>query len=149
MAKLPAHRVRRRPPLFAPVPLRSRRDGWTVARQCQFLALLYATGSVAAAARGVGMAREAPHRLRVRAGAEDFARAWDHVLSPPGSGHTPRAKFDYRKVTVAALIAQVEAGLVQPVIYRGAMTAIRRKPHNSALFRLLRRLDAREARGNG
>lgn len=33
----------------------------------------------------------------------------------------------------------METGLVQPVIYRGRMAGIRRKPDDSALLRLLRR----------
>ncbi|MGX7952059.1 hypothetical protein ACWPM1_05770 [Tsuneonella sp. HG249] len=53
MAKRPAHLVRRRPGFFHPVRTRARRDGWSVARQCGFLAELYFTGSVTAAARPV------------------------------------------------------------------------------------------------
>ena len=51
MPKTPAHRVRRKPPWFRPVPLRERRAGWSEVRQCTFLAELYLTGSVTAAAR--------------------------------------------------------------------------------------------------
>lgn len=133
------HLRRRRPPFFRPVPLRARADGWSEARQCAFLAQLYVTGSVAAAARAVGMTREGAYRLRRRAGAESFAAAWDHVLAPPGSGRFRPWTPDYRKVTLITLDRWVEAGFVQPVIYRGRMCAIRRKPDNSALFRLLRR----------
>lgn len=56
-------------------------------------------------------------------------------------------KADYRKVTTETLVERVEARLSQPAIHRGCMTAIRRKPDNCALFRLLRRLDAVAARG--
>jgi hypothetical protein len=134
-----AHRCRKRPPFFRPVPLRARADGWDEARQCGFLAALYVIGSVAAAARAVGMSRASAYRLRERAGAESFARAWDRVLTPPGSGHVPAPKEDFRKVTLRELNRRLKTELVQPVIYRGRMTAIRRKPDNSALFRLLRR----------
>lgn len=134
-----AHRRRRRPGFFRPVPLRARADGWSEARQCGFLAALYVTGSVAAAARSVGMSRESAFRLRARQGAKSFARAWDRVLAPPGSGHVPRAAEDFRKVTLFELNRRLATDLVQPVIYRGRMTAIRRKPDDSALFRLLRR----------
>lgn len=136
------HKVRRRPPFFQPVPLRARRDGWSEARQCGFLAALYLTGSVGAAAQAVGMARASAYRLRERTGAEDFAHAWDRVLTPPGTGRARRPKLDARKVTNAALVQRLASGLVQPVIYRGRMTAIRRKPDKTALFRLLRRFDA-------
>lgn len=145
MAKRPAHKVRRRPGFFHPATTRARRDGWSVERQCAFLAQLYITGSVTAAAQAVGMSRESAHRLRVREGAESFAAAWDRVLTPPGAGSTGAGKPDYRKVTNAALIARLETGLVRPVVYRGRMIAIGRKADNSTLFRLLRRLDAERA----
>ena len=147
MPKRPAHRVRRRPPFFHPVPLRARRDGWSEMRQCAFLAELYLTGSVASAARAVGMARNSAYRLRSRPDAASFAHAWDSVLAPLGSGRLPAPKVDWRKVTHAALVERLETGLIQPLLHRGRMTAIRRKPDNSALFRLLRRLDAVAARG--
>ena len=138
----PAHRRRRRPALFHPVPLRARADGWSEARQCGFLAELYLTGSVTAAARAIGMTRASAYRLRARAGAESFAHAWDRVLTPPGSGRCSGPKEDFRKVTNLTLNQRLETGLVQPLLYRGRMTAIRRKPDDSALFRLLRRMDA-------
>lgn len=134
--------IRRRPPFFHPVPLRARSDGWSEVRQCAFLAALYAIGSVGQAALHVGMARAGAYRLRQRADAADFACAWDHVLTPPGSDRPVRPKPAWRKVTNDTLIRRIETGLVQPVIHRGRMVAIRRKPDTSALFRLLRRGDA-------
>ena len=139
MSKPCSHRLRRRPGWFTPVPLRPRGDGWSEVRQCAFLAQLYFTGSVTAAARSVGMSRASAYRLRDRPGAESFARAWDRVLSLPGSGHPGGSREDFRKVTNATLLARLESGLVQPVVYRGRMAAIRRKPDDSALLRLLRR----------
>lgn len=135
----PAHRLRRRPPFFRPVPLRARADGWSEERQCGFLAALYATGSVAGAARSVGMTARTAYRLRARTGAESFAQAWRHVLTPPGSGRVEAAREDFRKVALETLVERVETGFVQPVVYRGRMVGMRRKPDNSALFRLLRR----------
>lgn len=96
---------------------------------------------VAAAARGVGMTRASAYRRRDREGAESFAAAWDRVLTPPGSGHLPAPKQDFRKVTLQELIRRLETDLVQPVIYRRWMCTIRRKPDNSALFRLLQPTD--------
>jgi hypothetical protein len=139
-SRKPAHRRRRRPGWFRPVPLRARADGWSEERQCEFLSALYVTGSVAAAARDVGMSKRGAFRLRERVGAESFADAWDRVLTPPGQGHVTRPKPDFRKVTLATLLSWLETGFVQPVIYRGRMCAIRRKPDDSTLFRLLRRL---------
>ena len=144
MPRLPAHRRRRRPPFFSPVPLRARRDGWTEARQCQFLAHLYITGRVIAAARAVGMSRESAHRLRRRPGAECFAHAWDVVMTPPGAGPVARVRPDFRKVTDQELFRRVLVGLVAPVIHRGAVTGLRRKADNSALLRLVRRLEKAE-----
>ena len=142
MSKAPAHRLRRKPPFFHPVLLSSRKDGRSVVRQCEFLAQLYLTGSVAAAARNVGMSRASAYRLRERAGAEGFAHAWDTVLVPPGSGRLAGSDIDWRKVTHQALVSRVEWGLVKPVLHQGRMTAIRRKADNSSLLRLLRRTAA-------
>lgn len=142
MRKTPAHKRRRKPPFFHPVPLRARADGWSAQRQCAFLAQLYFTGSASAATRAVGMSRASAYRLRQRAGAQGFAHAWDMVLTPPGSGRQTTPKPDWRKVTTEALIARLESGLVRPVLYQGTMVGIVRKADNCALFRLLRRGDA-------
>jgi hypothetical protein len=146
MAKRPPHKTRRRPGFFFPVATRARCDCWSFERQCRFLAHLYFTGSVAAAARAVGMSRESAHRLRTRADGESFASAWDRVLAAPGSGRCTPAKPDYRKVTTATLRRRVVTGRLRPVIYRGRITAIAVKPDNTTLLRLLRRLDASAAR---
>lgn len=137
--KRPAHRARHRPQFFHPVALRARSDGWSEERQCGFLAQLYLSESVTAAARAVGMTRMSAYRLRARAGAESFAHAWDRVLAPLGSGRVSRPQPDWRKVTNETLVRRLEDGLVKPIIYRGRMTAIQRKADNSVLFRLLRR----------
>lgn len=133
------HQCRKRPPFFRPVPLRARTDGWSERRQCGFLTALYVTGSVAGAARAVGMTRASAYWLRNRAGAESFAHAWDHVLSPPGSGRFRAWRPDCRTLTLATLYQWVETGFVQPVIYRGRLCGIRRKPDDLALLRLMRR----------
>lgn len=110
-------------------------------RQAEFLGHLYLTGSVGAAARAVGMSRMSAYRLRRRVNADSFAHAWDMVLTPPGAGRIALA-VDWRKVTIDELFRRVETGLVAPLIYRGRVTGIRQKADNSALLRLLRRLDA-------
>lgn len=148
MAHRPAHQTRRKPPFFRPARLRSRRDGWSEERQCLFLAELYITGSVKEAARRVGMSRMSAYRLRARDDAESFAWAWDGVLTKPGTGRLPpRENRDWRKVKLKELIERFECGFVQPVIYQGRITAIRRKPDISAGLRLLRRADASDAKG--
>ena len=134
MRKLPTHCRRRKPGWFRPVPLRARGDGWSASRQTIFLAQLYLTGSVVAAARHAGMSRASAYRLRARPGAESFAHAWDRVLSRPGSGHFGGVSEDFRKVTDAALLARLEIGLIQPLIYRGRLVAIRRKTRQFRAF---------------
>ena len=141
ITKRPAHLHRRKPTFFHPVPLRGRQDGWTIRRQCAFLAQLYVTGSVAAAVRAVGISRMAAYRLRRCDGADGFARSWDRVLAPPGAGRMIDAKADWQKVTTDMVRWQAETGLVRPVIYRGVMTGIAHKADISAQLRLLRRLD--------
>lgn len=146
MPSAPAHKRRRKPPFFHPVLLRARSDGWSVDRQCEFLAQLYLTGSVGAAAGAVGMSRNSAYRLRARPEAADFAFAWDSVLAVPSTGRLSRPKPEWRKVTNAELYRRMRTGLVQPVIYRGKVGHIRRKADDCALLRLLRRLDAIEKR---
>lgn len=146
MPQTPARKHRRRPPFFHPVPVRDRKDGWSVERQCAFLGHLYLTGCVTSAARAVGMGRESAHRLRRREGAEGFSHAWDVVLTPPGEGRISRARTDWRKVTDDELFRRLHAGLVAPLIHRGRVTGIRKKPDNSALLRLVRRIDGAASR---
>jgi hypothetical protein len=58
---------------FVPVPLRYRSDGWTPARQVEFLEALADTGIIRQAAAMVGMTEQSVARLRRR----DDARAFD------------------------------------------------------------------------
>ena len=139
MSKPYACQRRRRPAWFHTVPVKPRADGWTVKRQCAFLAHLYFTGSVTSAARAVGMSRETAYRLRARPNAESFARAWDRVLAPPGTGPVAGPKPDFRKVTDFELSRRYEEGLARPVIYRGQFFGIDRKADDSSLLRLLGR----------
>lgn len=160
--------ARSRPQSFTPVKLRRRKDGWSFAIQCAFLAQLYITGSVAAAAKAVGRSRASAYKLRARAGAASFAQNWDAILAGPVSvgpvlvgpvlvgpisveRSQPATRLkkrrqvaDWRKLTHEELIWRVEQGLLRPVVYRGKMRGIAQKPDNSALLRLLSRLD----RGN-
>ena len=66
---------------FTPVPrLRARRNGWTEAKQREFIAALARCGSVSAAARSVGMTKRSAYRLVDAAGAASFAGAWDEAV---------------------------------------------------------------------
>jgi DNA-binding phage protein len=123
----------RRVPAFLPVPLRTRADGWTPARQAAFLGALAETRSVSAAARKVRMARETAYRLRKLPGAESFAAAWDAVLGRVTPGR--------RKVTPEERARRAIEGLLKPVMYRGKHVATARKADNSALLGHLAQLD--------
>jgi hypothetical protein len=59
---------------------KTRRDGWTIERQLEFLAALARTRSIIQATRAAGMSRESAYRLRHRA--ELFAALWDRALAP-------------------------------------------------------------------
>jgi hypothetical protein len=65
---------------FAPVELKVRHDGWTPARQIRFIEELAATRSIARACSAVGMSRVSAYKLRDRADAVQFRRAWDAAL---------------------------------------------------------------------
>jgi hypothetical protein len=71
---------RRQLPAFDPVTLRTRRDGWTEARQREFIRILHVKRSISAACRAVGMSRKSAYALRERPGAESFAAAWDSAF---------------------------------------------------------------------
>lgn len=118
-------------PDFDPVPIRARRDGWTVERQCAFMAALHATRSVSKAARAVGMSRETAYRLRERPGAESFAAAWDAAFALPS--HVP--------TSADLLWHRAFYGTVRPIIRGGKEIGVVVKPDIQALLTLLNRFD--------
>jgi hypothetical protein len=126
------------------VKLRGRKDGWNAEVQCAFLAQLYITGSVAAAAKAVGRSRASAYKLRERRDAESFARSWDKVLSGPmDDGSRPsrrRPVVDWRKLTQEDLNWRIEQGFWKPILYRDRMCGIAKEPDNTALLRLVSRL---------
>jgi hypothetical protein len=125
----PARRTLRVPP-FYPVPTRTRRDGWTMQRQADFLGMLAETGSVMGACEAVGMSRKSAYALRAREDAESFAAAWDAALGAP-----------VRKVTVTDRYFLAHHGLIRLVLYRGRYRGAWHKPDDSALLGLCGRLD--------
>lgn len=131
----------RRVPPFLPVPLRARGDGWTPQRQANFIGHLAETGSVAEAARRVGMSRVAAYRLRRCAEAESFAHAWDAVMAAwRGEEILPR------KVTLAELSGHAFDGPFVVLMRRARFVRAARKPNSSKLLRYLRWLDGAVAR---
>lgn len=65
---------------WVPVARRPRADGWSDAKQRAFIEALADTGSVADAAREVGMSPSSCYRLRRTPGAGNFAAAWDAAI---------------------------------------------------------------------
>ena len=123
---------RRRVPAFTPVPLRYRADGWTPLKQADFLGALAETGSIAAAARRVGMTRESAYRLRDKRGAESFAAAWDDVAAQCRSP-APRTCTEER------LWHRAFYGSLKPIMRGGRHVGTRHSPDNDALLSLYRR----------
>ena len=121
----PARRAYRRlrVPAFYPVPVRTRRDGWTIERQADFLGLLAETGSVIGACEAVGMSRKSVYRLRALPGAGSFAAAWDAAL---GAG--------LRKVTPPARVFFECDRPVHLVLFRGRYRGSWRNAANGDLL---------------
>jgi len=132
----------KRVPPFLPVPLRARADGWTPERQARFIGLLAETGSVAVAARRVGMSRMAAYRLRRRDGAASLAHAWDAIV-----GFWQDEPVRPRKVTPCELFERAHEGEFHILMRRRKFVRAVRKPSTSALLRHLRRMDAAAAKG--
>ncbi|MEJ7927734.1 LysR family transcriptional regulator [Sphingobium sp. AN641] len=64
-----------------PPPATADRAHWTPAKQRRFLVALLETGTVAAAARSVGMSPTSAHRLRRRLRGTMFDQSWDWALA--------------------------------------------------------------------
>lgn len=120
-------------------------------RQAEFIGVLAETGSVAAAAEFVGMARETAYRLRRKPGAEEFANAWDIALviagerrpGEPGVRRPVRygALDDSPKVTPPDLWRRIVDGRWRPVLRRGKYVGSVHKPDNSALLSSIAQTD--------
>lgn len=154
--KQPTRTPRLRLPTFTPVPVKRRADGWTPLRQCEFIGVLAETGSVAEAARFVGMARETAYRLRGKPGAEEFARAWDIALQiagrrrPGEPGVLPPVRygdtFESAKVTPPDLWRRIVDGRWRPVLRRGKYAGSVKKDDKSALLTYVAQIDRSSAR---
>jgi hypothetical protein len=125
-------------PHFTPVPLtRSRKDGWTPARQRIFLAALATTGIVSRAAKAAGMGVTSVYNLRKRKGAESFAAAWDQVESAARD----RA-LDY-------VIGHVLNGETRPRFYRGRFVGTIHRTEQKVMLAAVRALYAEPPRRRG
>ncbi len=95
------------PPQFDIAPTRKQHAGWTAERQRRFIEHLSLTGNVGEACAVVGVASSSAYRLRNKAGAESFARAWDAALRlcptrSPRSGSTARSTAESSATTRTA-----------------------------------------------
>ncbi|MXO61054.1 hypothetical protein GRI89_16040 [Altererythrobacter salegens] len=128
-----------RVPPFLPVPLRTRRDGWTDERQANFIGYLAETGCVAEAARRVGMSARAAWRLRNSAGETSLAHAWDVVMALHAGLRHGDDGFPRRNVALPELMEWAIEGPILVLMLRRKFRSARRVPSDPALFRLLRR----------
>ena len=92
---------------FTPVPLRTRRDGWTVEKQIAFIEALAENGIVEEACRRVGMSRTSADKLRARPCGDRFREAWDAALEYA----LYRLEEDAR--------TRSRHGVVRPIFYKG------------------------------
>lgn len=70
----------RDPLAFMPVPVATRHFGWSAERQAIFIRALAETACVSDACEAAGVTPRSAYRLRTRAGAESFDRAWRQAL---------------------------------------------------------------------
>jgi hypothetical protein len=94
-------------PLFTPVPVRPRHDGWTLHRQKAFIHALAETACVEEACRRVGISAQSAYALRRRPDASLFRDAWEAALD-----------YGYHRLEEAALKRAVE-GVPRPIFYHG------------------------------
>lgn len=118
-----------RPPVHALAAPRPREDGWTAARQVDFIEALADSGSVTHAAAAVGMSRESAYRLRRRADAVDFAAAWEAAIAAAT-----------RRLADACFERAIH-GVEVPILYRGEVVATRRRHSDQLAIFLLRHRD--------
>jgi hypothetical protein len=110
-----------------PQPVCVRRgDRWTKPKMAEFLRQLAATQSVSAAARAVGMRRQAAYKLRARLKGQPFDIAWEAAF---------RHGFD--NLAHAALELALEGEEV-PHYYQGELKGTHRKRNPQLLLGLLR-----------
>ena len=116
---------------FDPVPVAARRDGWTPARQRDFIDALVVSASVKMAAAYVGMTTKSAYRLQARADAASFAAAWDTAIEDA----TARVEAD--------ALDRALNGTREPVFYGGRQIGSRRRYDDRLTMAVLRRKDRR------
>ncbi|MDB5719264.1 MAG: hypothetical protein JWM38_2691, partial [Sphingomonas bacterium] len=117
------------PPAFAPVATRARHDGWSPARQVDFVEALGESGCVDEACRAVGMSPSSAYALRRRVDAQGFRVAWDAALD-----------YAIRRLGDAALSRALH-GVASPVYFQGEQIGERRRYDERLTMFLLRYRD--------
>ena len=117
------------PPEFDIAPTRKRHAGWTAERQRRFIEHLALTGNVGEACALVGIASSSAYRLRNKAGAESFARAWDAAL-----------RLSPTRLAAIGLDRAIN-GRVERFYKKGELVMERRVPSDYLLTWFLARLD--------
>ena len=111
---------------FDPVPRqRARRRGWSEARQRGFIFALSRCGSVACAARAVGMSARSAYKLLDAEGADDFARAWDEAVDEG----LERVRAD--------AFQRALGGVFVPVFRRGKLVRVEHRQSDALAIALL------------
>lgn len=116
-------------PEFDIAPTRKHHAGWTAEKQRKFIEHLALTGAVGEACALVGVASSSAYRLRDRAGAESFARAWDAAI-----------RLSTTRLT-AIMLDRAVNGRVERHYKDGGLVMERRIPSDYLLTWLLARLD--------
>jgi hypothetical protein len=125
------------PLAFAPVPLRARHDGWSALRQRGFIRRLALCGSVSAAAKAVGMSRNAAYLLRGKPGAASFAAAWDAAVAMGSDRVSDHA------------LERALLGERRPVFYRGRQIGEYVRHHEGLTIAVMRHRDPQAPRSIG
>ncbi len=111
---------------FDPVPRqRARRNGWSEERQRAFIATLATCGSVAAAARSVGLTARSAYRLCDAPGADSFVAAWDQAID-----------IGMSQLRADSLQRALEGGFV-PVYRRGKLVRVEHRRNDKLAIALL------------
>jgi hypothetical protein len=126
---------------FTPVPVRSRRDGWTPRRQYFFILALARGHSTTKAAALLGMTRKTAYELRAKPGGEGFAAAWAAAVG--------RAKARRTAARAPSLAERARQGEWHPRLYRGQLIGWEHRPANARAIGLLKRLDRQLERRSG
>ncbi|MBU6165131.1 MAG: hypothetical protein KGQ52_03250 [Alphaproteobacteria bacterium] len=113
--------------------LRQQHNGWTPERQQRFLAHLEVHGSVAAAARHVGLSRQSAYWLRRQPVGAAFGAAWDAALA------------DRDRLIDDMAMDRLIDGEEEVILRDGEVIAVRRRPADVRLLLFqLKRVEERK-----